>query len=1007
MSNPSGYPEHNEYASFVGTRAFDALPLKDWPQQLTPDENTLPLHLVASDGMLLDSPLPQYRLGEPDLPVATYRDHVVRTVRENQAVVISSETGSGKSSQLGLYLVEAGFPRVFITQPRILAARELNDRARQNLGQDYQYLAGYKTGHASDSDCGPDACIIYITEQQLFKMANRGSLRPDDTVVLDEAHERTDSAVVLLGLMKDLLRENPAMRLVISSATIDTDRFARYLTDLQTGEPAPTLILPGRTYPVTNRESLETVADTMRKYMEGGHNVLAFEPGVRRMRETQRTAQKRQSEDVVHLLYGDQSPSDQRAALNPEDCNHIVATRIGETSITPQGKDVVIDSRLSNNATYRAGVQGLETTLASRATMEQRRGRVGRTKPGTYVTAFPEEVPPALLNTENPPEYDPPVIQNTSVASHLAELLATGRRLEDLDLIDQPTWENLQHDYRILLRLGATALGSEGRPVLTDIGRAMIDLPLDVSLARMLVEARTIEGSDELERDDLRLQVAAAAAVQQVRGILNFGDDSGRRFLRRKSHQEPFSREQTSDMLFELDVLISLWQGQQKIMAEGREDAEEQFESLLARNDIKANRYFKALRTLEELCRRENLPLEKLQKPNAEQRKLIISCQITGADEVFVQRSKLTHQDIRGNHNRTLGNRSTIVPALAHLVIGTAFDLSGLRKNGRFLRRFIVGGSVVTLDQLRRYAPHRLSEQSLGHGTLPNGTFVERKAYYFDGELQVGSANEVPSPTLETRVALIHAMMTGTAPNAQNPQQSLPFHTGTPHAAAAVQRWREAFGLEHKSPTKLNVVPRYESLINKTVRESLKTIPLDVTDPEVLDTIIPSVYKTALVRPTRRKDIPDILRCSPDAMTIHIDEDTKQYLSVTYRSGIAYVTIPRDRKFIVKREDFAELAEHHDVKVRVATDKYQQLDALFELIDEQRPAEVAKQERKAEYNAHEAVAEAEGRGKVSRKKDRDADEQRRRAEVARILGTVMTFARPRGKRHLQILETGA
>lgn len=1006
MSNPSEHPEHNEYVGFVDTRAFDALPLKDWPQQLTPDEDTLPLHLVASDGVLLDSLLPQYRLGEPDLPVATYRDHVVRTVRENQAVVISSETGSGKSSQLGLYLVEAGFPRVFVTQPRILAARELLIRARQNLGPDLEHLAGYLTGNADDSDCGPDARLIYVTEQKLFNMANQGDLRPDDVIINDEAHERTAPTVVLLGLMKELQRDNPDMRLIISSATIDTDRFRRYLTSPQTGDPAPALILPGRTYPVTEEEWQGPVADTMREYMRRGHNVLAFEPGVGRMRETQRDAQKRQAKDVVHLLYGDQSPADQRAALNPEDHNHIVATRVGETSITPQGKDVVVDSRLSNNGTYHAGVQGLETTLASRATMEQRKGRVGRTKPGIYAPAIPDDVPRPLFDVD-PPEYDPPNIQNTSVAPYLAQLMASGRRLEDLDLVDQPTWENLQHDYRVLLRLGATAIGGEGQSVLTDVGRAMITLPLDVSLARMLVEARNIEGSDELERDDLRLQVAAAVAVQQVRGILNFGDDSGRRYMRRKGRHEPFSREQTSDMLFELDVLISLWQDQQKIMASGREDALEQFESLLARNDIKINRYYKAMRTLEELCRRENLPLEKLHKPNTEQRKLILACQVTGTDEVFVQRSKLTHQDIRGNHNRTLGKRSTIVPALAHLVVGTAFDLSGLRKNGRFLRHFIVGGSVVTFDQLRQYAPHRLSEQSLGHGVLPNGTFVERKAYYFDGELQVGSANEVPSPTLGTRVALVHAMMTGTAPNAQNPQQSLPFYTGTPHAAAAVQRWRETFQLEHKSPAKLNVVQRYESLINKTVRESLKNIPLDVTDPAVLDAIIPPVYKTALIRPTRRKDIPDILRRSPDAVTIHINEDAKQYLPVTYRSGIAYVTIPRDRKFVVRREDFAELAEHHDVKARVATDKYQQLDALFELIEEQRPAELVKQERKAERNARQAVDEAEGRGKVARKKERYADEQRRRTEVARILGAVMTFAHPRGKRHLQILETGA
>jgi hypothetical protein len=971
---------------------------------------------VSSDGILVEPTQPQYRLGEPTLPVAPYRAYIDAKIQDNPAVVIKGETGSGKSSQLGLYLLEAGYGRIFIAQPRILAARDLMEWARQNLGPDYSRLAGYLTGTAADSDCGPDARLIYVTEELLFKKLNRNGLYSGDVVMLDEAHERTTPGGVLFGLAKALIRDNPAVKLVISSATIDTDRNARLLADAQTGQPAPVLDLPGRTHPITDVETDKTVADTTKEYMGKGHNVLTFEAGTRRMWSTQGSARK--PGETVHVLYGDQSPSDQKVALDSADHHHIIATRVAETSITPQGKDTVVDSGISKIGKYEAGKRILFTKFSSRGTMWQRRGRVGRTKPGIYVQAQPADAPPSP-RWEDRDEYEPPEIQNTSVAKYIMELLATGRRLEDLELPDPPVPENLAHDYKVLRRLGATALTDSGELVLTDVGRAMNDLPLDVQLARMLVEARAIESSDELNRDDLRLQVAAAAAVQQVNGILNAGESSGQRYLRRKSHQGTLSKEQASDVIFELEVFEHLRGMQKKIFASRTQgaseevlakrlvEAEEQFEQYLFRSDIKINRYYKAVRTFDELCLREGLNPDNLRKPNAEERKLIIACQITGAEEVFVQRGRLAHQDIRGDRGRTLGKRSTIVPAMAHLLIGTAFDLSDLRSSGRFVKRFIVGGSVVTLDQLRQYAPHRLSNQSLGHGVSPNGVFVERRAYYFDGELQVGSAHETPSPTLETRVALIRAMMTGSAPNAQNPQQNLPYRSGTPRAAEAVQRWKEALELEHKSPAKLNVLQRYDSLINKTIRESLKAIPLDVTDPAALDVIIPSVYKTVLVRPTRRKDIPDILLRAPDAVTVHIDEETKQYLPVTYKSGVAYVTVPRDKKFIIKREDFVELAKYHDVKIRVAAGKYQQMETQFTLIDEQRPAEAAKQERKAERNAREATAEAEGRGKATRKKDRDVGEQRRRTEVIRALAAVTVLPRSRGSRHLQISEAGA
>lgn len=971
MTRPLSEQEIEAYAQVLDPYSLDTLPLQEWPQQWHPtDRFPTPQSPIDDASPELVSQLSfrsapsQYRLGEPGLPVAPYREHFVDVVSENQTSVVSSETGSGKSSNLGLYLLEAGFPKIYVTQPRIIAARELMERARYNLGEDHAHLAGYLTGNADDSDCPEDARLVYVTEHLLFKMARRGLLEPNAVVINDEAHERTAPTVVLLGIIKKLLPENPDMRLVISSATIDTDMFAKYLAD-KPDEPAPVLILPGRTYPTERRETTENVAETMRRYIDKGMNVLGFEPGISRLRSTASKAQGR-TKEKVHLLYGDQSPAEQALALSGD---HAVASRIGETSLTPQRKQVVVDSRLSNLGGFRAGVRELHTVWSSQAVIWQRGGRVGRTEPGIHVLATPDDAPPAPA-FEDLPMYDPPSIESSSVASFAAELLASGIRLEDLDLLEHPTHENLTYDYSLLHRLGATALNGDGELVLTDIGRAMIDLPLDTPLARMLVEARQPTGDEEVNQEALRLQVAAAVAIQQVNGILDAAQGSQRRYVRRKGHQEVLSSEQTSDVLFALDVFTSMHVQQQKLQAAGAADWEVKFDKILTDNDILPNRYYKAVRTFEELCLREKLTAGELAKPSAEHRKWIIASQIVGAEELFVQRSKLVHLDIRGER-RTLGRRTTIASHVAELVVGTAFDFRGLNKRGSYGRRFIAGGSAVTAENLLRHVPHRVTRQSIGYGVSRKDTLVDRQALYFDGELLFDEREEAMPPTVETRRKIITAMMTGMAPSARNPEQTVPFRPGTENAEAAAGVWKEALKLQEKAHVNLKVKERMASLIGKVVRESIDVVPLDVTDPALLDALIPPVYRTALVRPTHKNKVPAILRQSPDALKVLAEDEASLYLPITYKNNIAHVTIPRDAMYTTMREDFEGLEAHHPVKLRIGRGRYQHIDTAFKDLDEQREAEAAKRALKQERREAREVAELQRGGGPARWERRD------------------------------------
>ncbi|HVX23808.1 MAG TPA: hypothetical protein VG992_00480, partial [Candidatus Saccharimonadales bacterium] len=583
------------------------------------------------------------------------------------------------------------------------------------------------------------------------------------------------------------------------------------------------------------------------------------------------------------------------------------------------------------------------------------------------------------------------------------ELLSQGRRLEDLDLMDGPTAENLAHDYSVLRRLGALALEG-GKLTLTEVGEAMTDVPLDVALARMLVAARTITEDDPgIDAVAIQTQVAAATAIQQVHGILSNERVSARQLMRNRPRKETLSTEASSDILHELDIFEMLFRKQQELFADSPANAEANFDNLMTSIGVLPNRYYKARRTFEEVCRREHLEPTSLHKPTDEERHKILACQLIGTEELFVRKGKQAHLDIRGDR-RSLGRKSVVSPALAELVMGTPFDFVGLRKTGRFGRRFIVGASTVSLELVQTYAPQRLTERSAGYIVSRQGTLLERKAYFFDNKLNIAEVEETPAPTLATREALITAMMTGVGRSSHNALDTVPFNPGTPNAGEAIRQWRAAQKMEHRSTINLNTVKRYQSLIKKVVRESLD-IPLEVIDPAQLDAIIPKVYLNSLVRPTRKKDLPDIVRKSPDGIAIHIDEETKEYTPVTYKNNIAHVTISREQMETVTREDFAQLLTHHDVKIRIGTDKYLHFEAAFERIEELRQAQAIKRERREQQRALEAEAAAHNPGVATMRGRSLTEEDRKEAQVKALNARPVPTQR-RKSRHLLMRSTG-
>lgn len=949
--------------------SFDALPAREWPLQWQPtpeypapqDHTKDEFSRSVDETMSFRPALSQYRLGIPDLPIAPYREYLQDTLVQNQSLVLSSETGSGKTSQLGLYMLEdprLGESRIFVSSPRIMAAREHMEWARRTVGPEYEKLVGYMTGTAKDSDVPDEARLIFVTEQLLFKLANRGELGPKDIVVNDEAHERNVPTEFLQGIVLEVMDDNPDVKLLVCSATMDTQAQAAHLAHPKTQKPAPIIELPGRTYPITDLFTDRSMAEVVREYMDY-YNVLAFEPGLTRQMATRQKMSRPGGEHTVHLLHADLSPTEQKIALTPGDGNHIVSNRTGETSITPAQKDAVVDSGLSNIGIYRQGVRTLKTVFSSQATMMQRRGRVGRTAPGVYVSAAPENAP--FMPFEERDKYDIPPIEISTVASYIAELLATGRSVEDMRLLNRPTTENLQHDYRVLRRLGAI-MSHEGRPILTETGRAMTDLPLDIQFARMLVAAREVPSGPDVDTEQVRLQVAAATAVRQVSGILNAWGYSRRRYLMSSGHEDNISNEKMSDFLFELDVFIRMSDKLKELEAAEPETAEAKMEAYLHSKDVFVKRFYKAQRTFEELCRREDIDWRALRAPTAAERTAVLGCQITGADELFVKRSRYTHVDVRGDKRR-LGRKSTIDHSLARLVVGTPFDLVGMRDTGHFSRAFIVGGSAVTSRQVREYAAHRVTSKSLGLAVTKEGDIVDKRAQYFDGEIWFDDTLESPEPTFDTREFIIRAMLTGIAVMAQDQTQTTNFAPPGPNTQRAQRIWTRAQELEHKSSVDLKTVERLGKLIRKITQESASSLPLDVVSPAELDALIPRIYLQSLVRPSRKKDVPRILAESPDAVVVSVEDESKRYLPVLYRHNIAYVTIPKELVYMITEADIESISKFHPVKMRIEKGHYYQADVMFQKIEERRnsPQRLERLKRRAEAAERKANEESDGR----------------------------------------------
>ncbi|MGB3726748.1 MAG: ATP-dependent RNA helicase HrpA [Glaciecola sp.] len=437
----------------------------------------------------------QLNIEYPDLPVSDKKDDIKALIDANQVVIIAGETGSGKTTQIPKMCLELGRGRsgmIGHTQPRRLAARSVANRIAEELHTNIGETVGFKVRFSDQ--VSDNSLVKLLTDGMLLaEMQTDRFLNQYDTIIIDEAHERSLNIDFLLGYLKRILPKRPDLKVIITSATIDPQRFSKHFND------APIIEVSGRSYPVEVRyrdfieegtaqdqtESIALAVDELFAHAKG--DVLVFLSGEREIRETQQALQKKAYKGTeVIPLYARLSAADQQKIFHPRGGRRIVlATNVAETSLTVPGIKYVIDTGVVRMSRYshRLKVQRLPIEPISQASAQQRAGRCGRTSSGICIRLYSEQ---DFLSRE---EFTDPEITRTHLSSVILQMLSLGLgEISQFDFIQPPQDKFIKDGVRLLQDLQAVT-SKQGRLLLTSIGRNMAKLPLDPKYARMLIAA--------------------------------------------------------------------------------------------------------------------------------------------------------------------------------------------------------------------------------------------------------------------------------------------------------------------------------------------------------------------------------------------------------------------------------------------------------------------------------------------------------------------------------------
>ncbi|MCC2631602.1 MAG: hypothetical protein K0S20_301 [Patescibacteria group bacterium] len=608
-----------------------------------------------------------------DLPIHDFREQILSSIDNNQVTIITAETGAGKSTQVPQYLAEHGYEKVVVTQPRILAARNLSIRVREEValrtGQEWGDYVAYRTSYERDDT--EDTVILYCTDGlQLVREITGSGTTEKQVLLLDEIHEWNENMEVLIAWAKKRCQEDKQFKVAIMSATIEANNLATYF-----GAGMP-ITVPGRSYKITKRRADDLVDEIEEQIDVGGRNMLVFLPGKAEI-ENVAEALKRKAESKgipIIPLHSQLEASAQQEAFEPYPNGKVIlSTNIAQTSVTIDDIDIVIDSGLERRSEVQNGVEGLFISEVSQADCLQRAGRAGRTKEGEYVLAPFDQMPCADFNDR--PAYAIPEILRKHIDRLALRLANVGMDIEVLEFYHSPSKKAIKNAKLKLLNLGAMTPDGD----VTDIGRKMEKFPVESSYARMLVEARQHEES-------VQAKLAAIIAIQEVGGIVKGGV--------RYSGWRRFTKQTESDLLAQYDVYLAF----PNINPEEHEEL-----GIIAKNVLKAQDVLNRLSNDLGIDTSDLTPIEK-----SEEVHLLRSIVAGQIDQLWLVEGRQATHLVTQKWRELSGSTVVSRPAL---IVGTPFDLQIPTSKGLEVLNLVQDVTTVDPRWLKSFAPHLFKVQ--------------------------------------------------------------------------------------------------------------------------------------------------------------------------------------------------------------------------------------------------------------------------------------------------------
>ena len=611
-----------------------------------------------------------------ELPIYDYHTAITEAVDANQVTIITAETGAGKSTQVPQYLADHGYSKVIVTQPRILAARNLSKRVREEwqarTHENSDFIIGYRTAHERDDNHGTQ--ILYCTDGlQLVREITGAGTTDNQVLILDEVHEWNENMEVLVAWAKKRCLEDATFKVVIMSATIDTTPLAAFFNT------TAVITVPGRSFAVKKRLGSDVIAEILNKIETTSSNMLVFLPGKSEIQDVTDAITKKAlaaNVPVIPLHSQLEATAQQQAFANYPNGKIILATNIAQTSVTIDDIDVVIDSGLERRSEVRNGVEGLFIAQISQADSLQRAGRAGRTKEGEYILAQYDVMP--CLRFEERPEYGTPEILRKHIDRLVLRLANIGIDIESLDFYHDPSKGAIRRAKQTLIALGAITYAGD----VTSIGRKMERYPVESSYARMIVES-------ELYGHEVQTKLAAIIAIQEVGGIAKGGT--------RYTGWHAFTRQKRSDLLAQYDLYLAL----PKIPLDDFEDL-----GIINKNVTKAREVMERLTSdLADIDIDDDL----LTPMTDDEQNFLMRCIVAGQiDQLWTVDDEGNATHISARVTRELS--ATTVVRNPTLISGTPFDLEVPTRDGSLQTLHLVQGiTAVNTEWLIDLAPEQFA----------------------------------------------------------------------------------------------------------------------------------------------------------------------------------------------------------------------------------------------------------------------------------------------------------